>query len=183
VTRWAIRLPTRGPRDSPVVVGDLARHLKDPDDRAVTRELALLAAQVGVRYAEDMAIVFSRMTGEQRRHAINLARTRAGLKTLDEVEAAERAAALREQGDRLRWQQGVDGVEARWGIDGRTGLWVDLNQAEAEAERGATEDAIRQERHARAEAERAEGFAEARRDEAARAEMMRAEFPPGMPSP
>jgi hypothetical protein len=54
MTDWQIRIPHRD-RDAPLAdLGDLVRHLPDPAERAVARQLAVDAAADGCRTVGDL---------------------------------------------------------------------------------------------------------------------------------
>ena len=88
---WQIRIPHRNRRDAPLTdVGFDARHLEDPEDRAVTRELVLDAMlNSGCETVGDLVDMVENAGPAQRRELLNKCRVAAGLETCEDAEAHE----------------------------------------------------------------------------------------------
>ena len=89
---WTIQIPFRDRSEPLAAAGDLARHLPDPDDRAVVRRLALDAAQDGCQTVGDLLDRLESSGPAQRRLLLDQARAGAGLKPTAAVEAERRVA-------------------------------------------------------------------------------------------
>jgi hypothetical protein len=89
---WQIHIPHHGDRDAPLTdVGFDARHLEDPEDRAVTREFVLDSMlDSGLETVGDLIDMLSNAGPAQRRELLNKCRLAAGLETVEDVEGHAR---------------------------------------------------------------------------------------------
>jgi hypothetical protein len=94
MSRWEIKLPIRSPDDTLAELGCNASVLASKEDRRVVREVALVAAQAGCRNVSDVEWVFNSFDPPTRRWALSRLRERAGLETIEQIEARDRSAAL-----------------------------------------------------------------------------------------
>lgn len=90
MTDWAINLPVRSPDDPVTQLGFDARHL-DGEDAAVCREIATVGLLAGARTVGDVEWIFQHMDPSTRKWALSRLRQRAGLASIEQLEARERA--------------------------------------------------------------------------------------------
>jgi hypothetical protein len=77
-----------------MALGANARSLA-PEDRAVTRELALIAAECGIKTVGEIAEALDALTPDQRRATIDTLRRKAGLDTATELDRRRALAEMR----------------------------------------------------------------------------------------
>jgi hypothetical protein len=85
---WTIEIPHRTRRDTIADLGSHARALASADDRAVIRQLALVAGECGMLQVGEVIDTVKDLDAGQRRVALDTLRRKAGLPAIAEVEHA-----------------------------------------------------------------------------------------------
>ena len=83
---WTIQLPHCSRSDTPADLGANAHALKSPEDRARTRQLALIAAECGVQDVGEIIDGLESLDANGRRTSYDTLCTKAGLATTAEIE-------------------------------------------------------------------------------------------------
>ena len=173
MSEWQIRIPLRTKTDTLADVGSNASVLSE-DDRRITREAVLVAAQAGVQSAQELTELIEDMTPTERRFTLDKLRQRVGLKTASAQDAAE-AAEQRAQQNRAWSAQNPGPLRLALNPSG-TGF-IDVDEQMLEAHRQAAEEQFR--RHEREAREQARALEAREREafDAAGAEKQRSELP------
>ena len=153
---WQIHIPHRTRSDSLIQVAANARQLEDADDRAVTRRLALDAAEDGLTSAGELLDRIERADPGERRAMLDKARAAADLPTVEDVEARARFEAANEMARRRVVSHDDPPPEARPHLV--NGAIVMHDPAELERERRKDEQ-LREEREQRRKEREAEAEA------------------------
>ena len=151
---WEIKIPYRSRAEPLADVAHHCRHLP-PEDAEVARRITLAAMCAGTKTAGEVLDNLGALDAAQRRTFIDIARTRAGFKSIGDVEAGERSEVASRSG-RVR-------LAAAYGKPLRLayregGAIVDLDEVEADA---AAERARAASLEARRAAQRADREADA----------------------
>jgi hypothetical protein len=178
---WRLALPVDRANE-PLTIRkalELSAYVTDADDRVVTRELMLLMHEIGERVGGQLGlgdwseILEKDLSPAQRKGLISRMRRRAGLESVEEIEAAEHYTSVQ----RNALARAANDTRPMRLVYSPSGAIIDANDAEDEAARqraaAASLAAQRQAEQAQRDVE-----AEARRQhEAAQAERLRAELP------
>ena len=158
MSRWEIRIPYRSRAEPLADVAHNCRHLP-AEDAEVARRITLAAMCAGTKTAGELLDNLGWLDAAQRRTFIDIARTRAGFRSIGDVEARERSefasrsarvrlAATYGKPLRLAYREGgaivdLDEVEADAAAERARAASLEAQRAARRADRDADAQALR----------------------------------------